>query len=208
MPRCVAHNLQLEFLGDKSLFLLNLASLSGLLLAVHDSLSRLLLSPKLVSLHDFFGLLWPLLASLSPHCRPSVFPSCIPFWAALGCWCRLASQAFSPFMIGRCWLVSPLPRCLPSLFPFVISLRGCSWLPLPHCLPSFSPFMLVWAALAVDALSPKLVSHMCLVALNAALCQLYHYELFSTSAPESHHHFPKDRTANLGETCHPAGESG
>ena len=35
----------------------------------------------------------------------------------------------------------PLPPCLPSLSPFMISLLGCSWLPLPPCIPSLSLFM-------------------------------------------------------------------
>ena len=61
------------------------------------------LSPKLGSLHDF----------------------------ALGCRCRLVSQA-----------------CLPSRFRF--------WLPLPPCLPSLAPFMILLLA-APAALSPKLV---------------------------------------------------
>ena len=59
---------------------------------------------KLVSLHDF----------------------------ALGCLCRLVSQA-----------------CLPSRFRF--------WLPLPPCLPSLSPFMISLLA-ASAGLSSKLVS--------------------------------------------------
>ena len=60
-------------------------------------------SPKLVSLHDF----------------------------ALGCRCRLVSQA-----------------CLPSCFRFL--------LPLPPCLSSLSPFMISLLA-AAAALFPKLV---------------------------------------------------
>ena len=62
------------------------------------------LSLKLVSLHDF----------------------------ALGCRCRLVSQA-----------------CLPSRFR--------SWLPLPACLPSLSPFVISLLA-AAAAVVPKLVS--------------------------------------------------
>ena len=61
--------------------------LSGLLLAAAAALS-----PKLVSLHDFCsGLLWlPL-----PHCLPSLSPFML-VWAALGCRCRLVSQACLP----------------------------------------------------------------------------------------------------------------
>ena len=82
------------------------------------------LSPKLVSLHGF----------------------------ALGCRCRLVrlvSQACLPSSF-RFWL--PLPACLPSLSPFMISL-----LPLPPCLPSLSPFIISLLA-AAAALSLKLVS--------------------------------------------------
>ena len=117
------------------------------------------LAPKLVSLQDF----------------------------ALGCFRRLVFQACLAWRF-RSWL--PLPPCLPSLSPFVISLLaaaaalsvklvslhdfalGCHcrlvsqaclpssfrfWLPLPPCLPSLSPFMISLLA-AAAALSPKLVS--------------------------------------------------
>ena len=91
------------------------------------------------------------------------FPSWFPFWAALVCRCRLVSQAWSPFMIsirGCSWL--PLPPSLPSLSPFLIFILGCSWLPLLPCLPSLSPFIIPllgcsWLPPAA-AFSSKLVS--------------------------------------------------
>ena len=115
------------------------------------------LSTKLVSLHNFI----------------------------LGGRCRLISQACLPSRF-RSW--RPLPPCLPSLSPFMLSLlaaalsaklvslhefvfggrcrlisQAClpskfrSWRPLPPCLPSLSPFMLSLLA-AAAALSPKPVS--------------------------------------------------
>ena len=50
----------------------------------------------------------------------------------------------------------PLPPCLPSVFPFMISILGCSWL-VPPCLPSFSPFMISFLGCSWLP-SPKLVS--------------------------------------------------
>ena len=69
---------------------------------------------------------WLLSAALGCRCRlvsQACLPSWFPFWVALGCRCRLVSQAC-------------LQTCLPSWFPFY------SWLPLPPCLPSLSPFMI------------------------------------------------------------------
>ena len=118
---------------------------------------------------------------------PICLPAWSPFWAALGCPCRLASlhvsfvflhdlhsglllavgAALSPFICLPAW--SPFwaalgcPCCLVSLHlsPFMISVLGCSWLPLPPCLPSFVPLHNLHSGLllaAAAALSPKLVS--------------------------------------------------
>ena len=67
-----------------------------------------------VSLHDLHsGLLLAAAVALSPFI---CLPSWSPFWAALGCRCRLVSLHLSPFMI---------------------SILGCSWLPLSPSLTSF-----------------------------------------------------------------------
>ena len=142
---------------------------SGLLLAAAAELS-----PKLASLRDFpSGLL---LAAASQACSPSWFPllaaasqACLPSWLAAaaalsGCWPR-----------NRQMVVMPLPPCLPSLSPcmisilpslpfLMISILGCSWRqPLPSvsqaCLPSRSPF---WAALGGSCCRCSLVSQACL----------------------------------------------
>ena len=67
----------------------------------------------------------------------------------------------SPFMIsilGCSWL--PLPPSFLRLSPLMISILGCSWLPLLPCLPSLSPLMSIlgcsWRR--PPQLSPKLVS--------------------------------------------------
>ena len=91
-----------------------------------------------VSLHDLdSGLLLAAAAALSPFI---CLPAWSPFWAALGCGCRLVSLHLFPCMIsilGCSWL--PLPPCLPSFVSCMISILACSWLPLPPCLPSFVP---------------------------------------------------------------------
>ena len=145
---------------------------SGLLSAAAAALSPCMISimdcswlplppclPSFVSLHDLHtGLL---LAWLP---LPPCLPAWSPFWAALGCPCRLvslhdlhcglllaAAAALSPFICLPAW--SPYWAALglaaaAALSPCMISILGCSWLPLPPCLPSFvsawSPF---WAAL-------------------------------------------------------------
>ena len=69
---------------------------------------------------------------------------------AFGCRCRLVCSACLPSWF-RSWL--PLPSCLPSLSPFMISLLAAA----ADCLLSLSPFMISLLA-AAAALSPKLVS--------------------------------------------------
>ena len=89
---------------------------------------------KLVSLHDF-----------ALGCRLSSFMISL----------LAAAAALSPKLVSlhdfafgcRCRLVGE--ACLSSYFH--------SWLPLPPCLPSFSPFMISLLP-AAAALSPKLVS--------------------------------------------------
>ena len=166
------------------------------------------LSPKLVSFHDFaLGCRWRLcLPSLSPFmisllaAAAALSPNLVSFMIsllaaaaalspklvslndfALGCRCRLVFQACLPSCFCS-WL--PLPPCLPSLSPFMISLLAAA-AALSHklvslhdfalggrwrlCLPSLSPFMILLLA-AAAALSPKLVSFMIsLLAAAAAL---------------------------------------
>ena len=63
----------------------------------------------------------------------------------LGCWSpkstngRDAAAALSPQLVSLHDLHSEL---LLAAAAFMISILGCSWLPLPPCLPSFSPFMI------------------------------------------------------------------
>ena len=86
---------------------------------------------------------------VSQTCLPSWFPfwvvshpSWFPFWAALGCRCRLVSQA-----------------SLPSWFPFWAALGCRCRLVSQACLCSWLPF---WAALG------RLVSQACLLSRSAA----------------------------------------
>ena len=117
------------------------------------------LSVKLVSLHDFaLGCLCRLVFQ---GCLPSKFHSWLPLPPSLPTFSPfmislLAAAAvlslklvsLHDFAFGcRCGPVSQ--ACLPSLFR--------SWLPLPPCLFSLSPFMISLLS-AAAALSPKLVS--------------------------------------------------
>ena len=70
---------------------------------------------------------------------------------AFGCRCRLVFQGCLPSRF-RSWL--PLPPCVPSLFPFMISLLTAAAAALSPKLVSFMISLLAAAA----ALSPKLVS--------------------------------------------------
>ena len=83
-----------------------LASLSPFMISLLAAAAAL--SPKLVSLHDF---------ALGGRCG---LVSLHDF--ALGCRCRLVSQACFPSRF-RSWQPPP---CLPSLFPFVISLLAAA----------------------------------------------------------------------------------
>ena len=107
------------------------------------------LSPKVVSLHGLHsGLRLAAAAALSPKYLVSLYDlHCLP---------RL-----SPFMIflAVCAALSPKLVALHAalgcrLSPFMISLLGCSWRPLPPCLRSLSPFMISLLA-AAAALSPS-----------------------------------------------------
>ena len=128
---------------------------SGLLLAAASVVSQL------VCLHDFpFGLLLVATAALSPKHFPSGLPLLVsqlvsqhrslhelhdfPSGTTLGCRCR---------------------QDLPSLFLFMISRLGCSWLQLPPCLSACFPFWFpFWAALGcrcrrcLPSLSPFMIS--------------------------------------------------
>ena len=112
-----------------------------------------------VSLHDLHsGLLLAAAAALSCFI---CLPSWSPFWAALGCRCRLFLLHLSPFMtsINSGLLLAAAEACLPSCVSLHDLHSGlllaaalpskCSWLPLPPCLPSLSPpsWSPFWAAL-------------------------------------------------------------
>ena len=137
--------------------LLALAACSWLLLAA--------LSPKLVSLYDFHSgqLLapaacsWLLLAALSPK-----LVSLHDLHSGL---LLAAAAALSPKLVSLYDFLSGLLLAGPvALSLFMVSLLGCSWLPLPRYLPSWFPF---WTALgcrcrllvaAAAILSPEPVS--------------------------------------------------
>ena len=92
----------------------------------------------------------------------------------VGCRCCLVSLHLSPFTIsilGCSWL----PPCLPSFVALCNVILGCSWLPLPPCLPSLSPFMMSGLLLrplppCLPSLSPFMISVLrCAAALSPKL---------------------------------------
>ena len=121
--------------------------------------------PSFVFLHDLHSaLLLAAAAALSPFI---CLPAWSPFWAALGCRCRLVSLHLR-FLLLKDWVADPhnplkwsWRRCrLVSLHLAPCMILACSWLPLPPspfiCLPSWPP---LWAALGCRC---RLVSQTCL----------------------------------------------
>ena len=148
--------------------------------------------PFIVSI---LGCSWLPLAALSPFMSQACLPSCpklvslhdfLSFWAALGCRCRLVSQAclpsWFPFWAVLGCRLSPKPVSLHDLPSGLLLAAPAALSPKPFSLHDFLSGLLLAAA---AALSPKLVSlhrlHSGL--LLAAACRLVSQACLSSWSP-------------------------
>ena len=116
---------------------------------------------QIAEIAGWSGCRWCLVCEVNLICLSSYFP----FWAGLGCYCRLVSPSFSPCMLsllGRSWL----PPFLPSLSPSSAALGCRCRLVSQACVPSW---FLVWDFMI------SLLGCSCLLPVSPKLIPLHHF---------------------------------